>query len=493
MKFDTTYDKLPNNFYSVSTASEFSNPKLLAFNRNLAEILNLGLEQKKQLELALLFSGQKPASNTLPFSQVYAAHQFGNFVPQLGDGRAMVLGEILDPKNRRFDIQLKGSGPTQYSRGGDGFSAIGPVIREYIVSEAMHNLGVPTTRALAAVSTGDKVYRQQEMPGAVFTRVASSLIRIGTFEYFANQNDIEGLKVLLNYSIDRHYPEIRENEETRGHQVDIAILFLRQVMQAQIKLVSKWMSYGFIHGVMNTDNTTITGETIDYGPCAFLDVYTHDKVFSSIDRMGRYAYGNQPKILHWNLARLAEALLPAIDDDRESAVDSLNGVLAEYQDLFKISWLREMLPKFGLSVERPSITECETLVNSWLQHLEVMEYDFTLGFRNLPSLLKGGESAFNFVENTELQDFKLKWKTILREQQVGDENAINRMNSVNPIYIPRNHQIERAIEQATKGEITIFNELNEVLRDPFRECSHLNEYQKAPSKGERVQATFCGT
>jgi uncharacterized protein YdiU (UPF0061 family) len=422
--------------------------------------------------LARQFSGNEILPGAEPIALAYAGHQFGNFVPQLGDGRALLLGEVLDVgTGRRWDIQLKGSGQTPYSRRGDGKAAIGPVIREYLVSEAMHRLGVPTTRSLAAVATGEEVLRDERLPGAVLTRVASSHIRVGTFEYFAARHDREALQQLTDYAIQRHYPEVAEAAAP-------ALAFFARVVEAQARLVAHWMSIGFIHGVMNTDNTAISGETIDYGPCAFMDEFDYRKVFSSIDQFGRYAYGRQAAIAHWNLARLADCLL--LLDERPSEFEQ---ALGGFQDLFEAQFLQRMAGKLGLQ----SVKEGDdALVTAWLQLMQDRELDFTLSFRVLAERAEAdGPLVFG--------EFEQRWRRRLGQQSADAAEVRSQMNGVNPLYIPRNHQVERAIQAAVAGEMSVFEELLRVLQQPFDEQPVLEAYAEPPRPAERVTQTFCGT
>ncbi|HEO66126.1 MAG TPA: YdiU family protein [Spirochaetes bacterium] len=485
MTFDNTYHKLPDRFYKEVTAERFSKPELLAFNENLSDDLGLNLGSQSDIELANFFSGQTLLKGSHPIALPYAGHQFGHFVPQLGDGRAMLLGEIVNPDSKRFDIQLKGSGQTFFSRNGDGKSAIGPVIREYILSEAMYHLGVPTTRALAAVATGDLVYREETVPGAVFTRIASSHIRIGTFQYFAAKDDLDGLKTLLDYSIQRHYPESGTNP---------AISFLQKVIQAQVSLVSNWMSLGFIHGVMNTDNMSISGETIDYGPCAFMDQFNAHQVYSFIDRDGRYSYMNQGPILQWNLSRLADCLIPLVHSDKKKAIEMLNSELATISDLFRNEWIERMKRKLGL-VSGQAHENDEKLITSWLDYLEKEELDFTLSFRKLEDLLVDNDNLSDsfFKQTTEFDTFKTAWTNRLKDQDLELAIVKEKMNGVNPIYIPRNHQVERAIQQAIVGDLSVFNEMNQVLKNPYVYQPNLDFYRVTPLPEEEVTTTFCGT
>ncbi len=476
--FDNTYSTLPESFYVEATPESVSNPVLLDFNREFAsEGLGLNLDTTSDAELAALFTGQILPKSASPISLAYAGHQFGHFVPQLGDGRAHLIGEIVSPAGKRYDIQLKGSGQTPFSRRGDGKSALGPVVREYIVSEAMHFLGVPTTRALAAATTGDLVYREEPLPGAIFTRVASSHIRIGTFEYFAARHDPVSLRLLLDYSIDRHYPEIKD-EENRS------LCFLERVAHGHAAMVAHWLSLGFIHGVMNTDNMSISGETIDYGPCAFIDNFALDTVFSSIDRYGRYSYKNQIDIAIWNLSRLASCLVPLVHDDQKTAVSMLEEAINGYAHVYEEKRIEMMRRKLGLFGSHP---EDESLIRDWLHYLEDGDRDFTLSFRKL------GEAPEELVNNAFLTEFLLKWEKRRGNQAKDLQQSRDLMNSVNPVFIPRNHHVERAIQAAMEGDLSIFQDMNHFLRKPYVEQSKFESYKNPPKPHERIQATFCGT
>jgi uncharacterized protein YdiU (UPF0061 family) len=422
--------------------------------------------------LAHIFSGNQLPEGAEPIALAYAGHQFGHFVPQLGDGRAVLLGEVISRSNgQRYDLQLKGSGQTPFSRRGDGKSSLGPVIREYVLSEAMYRMGVPTTRALAAVQTGETVYRDTIMPGGVLTRVASSHLRIGTFEYFAARQDLDALRTLANYAIERHYPEVKEAPQP-------IVAFFGKVVEAQAALVAHWMDIGFIHGVMNTDNSSISGETIDYGPCAFMDEFDYNKVFSSIDQNGRYAYGQQAAIAQWNLARLAECLLQLGD-----AQALIEAEFARYHDLFEQHYLQRMRRKLGLTIEKPGD---KGLINAWLQHLQDHALDYTLSFRRLGARLDA-EGPPEFGE------FETRWKQRIAYQPESPSSIRQRMDTVNPLFIPRNHQVERAIQAAISGDLSVFHELNQVLQQPFGEQPQFSSYAEPPQPYERVTRTFCGT
>ena len=477
IKFHHTFKTLPSIFHSPSVAIHFSNPKLIHFNHQLSQELGLDFSFYSEEDLAKTFTGNLVLNGSEPISLAYAGHQFGHFVPQLGDGRAMLLGEIIDSHGKRFDIQLKGMGPTKFSRNGDGKSALGPVIREYLLSEAMHELGVPTTRALAAVSTGDFVYRETALPGAVFTRIASSHLRIGTFQYASAQGDTSSLKALFDYAILRHYPEIKNQENT-------PLLFLQKVAESQIKLIAHWMSLGFIHGVMNTDNMTISGETIDYGPCAFMDQFNFNQVYSFIDRNGRYAYGNQPSILLWNLSRLADCLIPLIETDEKTAIAMLNRELNIIPEKFLQEFNQRIAAKLGLKYQMGD----DEMIQTWLEYLESEKLDFTLSFRKLADIIETSDSAF-FKKTDLFNKFESLWRP-----RLADISALKeKMNSLNPFFIPRNHHIEKAIQDAILGNFSTFHELHAVLSKPFEEQPRWAHYASPPTEEEKIKNTFCGT
>ena len=472
MNLESSYAQLPGQFYARVRPAGAPEPRLLAWNAPLAEALGLGHLGDDPAKLARWFGGNELLPGSEPIALAYAGHQFGNFVPQLGDGRALLLGEVVSTADgRRYDVQLKGSGQTPFSRNGDGKAAIGPVIREYLVSEAMHRLGVPTTRSLAAVATGERVLREGWLPGGVLTRVASSHIRVGTFEYFAARRDKTALQVLTDFAVARHYPEAAGTGSP-------AVALFAAVVEAQARLVAHWLDIGFIHGVMNTDNMAVSGETIDYGPCAFLDEFDYGKVFSSIDRFGRYAYGQQPTIAHWNLARLAECLM-MLEDDREA----FEVQLERFGDLFHRHYLERMAAKLGFA----SVEEGDAaLINAWLQYLQDEELDYTLSFRQLAGQLdEGAVPRFGDIER--------RWQARIAREGEPTEKVRARMEAVNPLFIPRNHQIERAIDAAVQGDLGVFHELRRVLQQPFAEQPEYASYAEPPQPGERVLQTFCGT
>jgi uncharacterized protein YdiU (UPF0061 family) len=480
LPFSHTYAQLPERFYQKVLPAKAPQPQLLIFNKDLAEDLALSFANNSSAELAEYFSGQKIFASANPLAMAYAGHQFGHFVPQLGDGRAILLGELTNRKGQRFDLQLKGAGRTAFSRGGDGKAALGPVLREYLVSEAMFHLGVPTTRSLAAVLSGESVQREESLPGAILTRVASSHLRVGHFEYFAARGDRDGLKELVEFAIHRHTPEIAESKSP-------LLEFFKSVVAAQARLIAQWMDIGFIHGVMNTDNMLISGETIDYGPCAFMDKFNFDQVFSSIDRHGRYAFNQQPIIAQWNLARLAECLclLERDNFDPKPFEDALVNFEAQYKE----NWLNRMRKKLGLATSEPDDAD---LVQSWLEELHRRQLDYTSSYRTLAkSLLSPNVKIFE--DSAPQTDFEIKWRERLRRQNIELTTVAQQMNLHNPIYIPRNHLIEKAIQAALNGDMSIFHELNRVLSQPFEEKSDLEIYARPPRPDERVTKTFCGT
>ena len=481
MKLSNSYIGLPEEFYQVVNPSPVKNPKTLIFNEDLADSLGINLGNEEVLNF---FSGNGLPEDSVPIALNYAGHQFGNFVQQLGDGRAVLLGEI-NTKDGMYDLQLKGSGKTMFSRQGDGRSALGPVIREYILSEAMHYLGVPTTRALAAIATGEYVARETFEPGGVLTRIAKSHVRVGTFEYFASRQQLNDVKMLADFAIQRHYPEIRETEK---HYLEL----LKKVASNQSKLISKWMSIGFIHGVMNTDNFTISGETIDYGPCAFLDEYHPGKVFSSIDQNGRYAFGNQPSIASWNLASLAGCLIAFIDKDSDKANELATEVLDNFSKETNQRILDLMCEKIGLNGGKK---ENQTLLRNLLKIMMDNEADYTVTFRNLSKVLfEDSDEFFNqFSEKKEINAWLDNWKQALKKEYKDLSKLTDRLNRINPVYIPRNHQVQLAIDLAYENDFSKMLEMIEVFKNPFKEVSEYVSYSKAPLEKEKIRRTFCGT
>jgi uncharacterized protein YdiU (UPF0061 family) len=486
--FDNTYARLPAHFHARLDPTPVAAPRLIRLNTALAEQLGLDPEQLASPEGVQILAGNLVPEGGAPLAAAYAGHQFGHFVPQLGDGRAILLGEVVAPDGTRRDIQLKGSGRTPFSRGGDGRAALGPVLREYIVSEAMAVLGVPTTRALAAVTTGQKVMRETALPGAVLTRVASSHIRVGTFQYFAARGDTEAVRLLADHAIARHYPAAANAESPYR-------AFLDAVVARQASLVARWLLIGFIHGVMNTDNCSIAGETIDYGPCAFMDAYDPATVFSSIDQRGRYAYGNQPRIAVWNLARLAETLLPLLAGNEDAATEIAKDSLAGFSPIFEAAYFGGLRAKIGLASERDGDT---ALANDLLKAMADNEADFTLTFRRLSDAAADPAADASvgalFKDPSAFDAWAARWRWRLGDE-AGDQNAIRAaMRAVNPLFIPRNHLIEAALTAATEREdFAPFEQLMEVLSRPFDDRPDAERYSEPPAPEERVLQTFCGT
>ena len=467
--FDNTYAALPDGFFTRLGPTPVKQPRLLAFNAALAGELGIGAVPDADT-LAELFSGNATPEGASPLAQVYAGHQFGGFSPQLGDGRAILLGEVVDHAGHRRDIQLKGAGPTPYSRMGDGRAWLGPVLREYVISEAMHALGIPTTRALAAVATGEDILREAPLPGAVLTRVAASHIRVGTFQYFAARQDRDGLQRLYDYTRARHYPEAGDPAE-----------FLEAVIARQARLVAQWMSVGFIHGVMNTDNTTLSGETIDYGPCAFMDSYHPATVYSSIDRQGRYAYQNQPQIIAWNLAQLASCLV-ALMPDRDDAIARFTAAIHAVPDRVLAEWLTLFRAKLGLATAQDGD---EALITDLLSLMAENGADFTNTFRALGT----GTARDQFLDREAFDTWEARWQA----RMDGETGAVPRMLAANPAFIPRNHRIEQMIGAAVEGDMAPFETLMQVLARPYDDQPDHAVLTHPPAKGEEVRATFCGT
>ena len=485
----SSYTGLPERFYARIKPTPVAKPRLLKFNQALSAELRLDLEAHGADALAGMFSGNVIAPGLDPIAMAYAGHQFGQFVPQLGDGRAILLGEAVDIAGVRRDIQLKGSGRTPYSRGGDGRAALGPVLREYLVSEAMHALGIPTTRALAAVSAGESVFREQgALPGAIVTRVAASLVRVGTFQYFAARDDTEAVRLLADYVIERHYPE------TRGTKKPYLEL-LRAVTGAQASLIASWMNVGFIHGVMNTDNMAVSGETIDFGPCAFMDSYDSEAVFSSIDRQGRYAFGNQPHAGVWNLARLAETLLSLIDDEVERAVQLATEAISAFAETFAAARLAGLRRKLGLSTcEAGDLALAEELLDVMQRNLA----DFTLTFRGLCDAAETPRVdttlAGLFENPREYEEWATRWRARLAREPGNPSERASLMRRANPGVIPRNHRIEQVIKAAVEADDFLpFNKLSTALSQPYQPLEGFESYAEPPQPSERVLQTFCGT
>jgi uncharacterized protein YdiU (UPF0061 family) len=484
----SSYAGLPERFFARVDPIPVAKPRLLRFNHALGLELGLAVGDLDAEALAGLFSGNIIPPGVEPIAMAYAGHQFGHFVPQLGDGRAILMAEALDRAGARRDIQLKGSGRTPFSRGGDGRAALGPVLREYLVSEAMHALGIPTTRALAAVATGEPVFREQALPGAIVTRVAASFVRVGTFQYFAARDDVDAVRRLADYVIDRHYPEAKTEQQPY-------LALLRAVTDGQASLIANWMHVGFIHGVMNTDNMAVSGETIDFGPCAFMDSYDPAAVFSSIDSQGRYAYGNQPHAAVWNLARFAETLLPIIDAGADRAVELASEVLATFSMRFSDLWLAGVRRKLGLSVREDGDA---ALAEDLLDAMHRNQADFTLTFRRLCDAAEreAGDADVRslFVNPRDYDEWAARWRARLTREPLEPGARAAAMRKVNPAIIPRNHRIERVIEAAVQGQdFAPFAELSAVLSQPYQPPEGFESYADPPQPSERVQQTFCGT
>ncbi|WP_440927114.1 protein adenylyltransferase SelO [Candidatus Pelagibacter sp.] len=475
--FDNTYSKLSNTFKENIKPTPVHDPELVILNEELASTLNLDFSKTEKKKLAEIFSGNSIPEETNTIAQAYAGHQFGHFT-MLGDGRAVLLGEHLVNNDNRFDIQFKGSGRTSFSRGGDGRAALGPMLREYIISEAIHSLNIPTTRSLAVVKTGEKVVRENLLQGAILTRVASSHLRVGTFQYIAATQNIENLNTLVNYTINRHYPEIKTSNSK-------ALDLLNLVMEKQCQLVINWMRVGFIHGVMNTDNMAISGETIDYGPCAFMDHYDPKTVFSSIDKFGRYAFSNQPPITKWNLARFAECLIPLIDKDEDTAIKLATDLIDNFQNIYEDKWLNMIRDKLGLFGEEKNDKK---LINDLFNWMEKNKADYTNTFCHLM-----GINSEEVYKNVEFINWKNEWKKRSELNNSTKEKQINLMKKNNPTVIPRNHKVEEALAEADKGGLDKMKKLLAILKNPYDNQNNIQEYQTpAPSSNEKYQ-TFCGT
>ncbi|KZE84025.1 hypothetical protein AV654_07500 [Paenibacillus elgii] len=478
--FDNSYARLPETFFSKLEPPPVRSPKLAVLNDRLAASLGLNAETLRGNDGVAVFAGNRIPEGAAPLAQAYAGHQFGHFT-MLGDGRALLLGEQITPDNTRVDIQLKGSGRTPYSRGGDGRAALGPMLREYIISEAMHALGIPTTRSLAVVTTGEEIFRETELPGAILTRVAASHIRVGTFQYAANWGTVEELRTLADYTIQRHYPEA-------GAAENRYLAMFQEVIKRQAALIAKWQLVGFIHGVMNTDNMALSGETIDYGPCAFMDAYDPATVFSSIDVHGRYAYGNQPSIAAWNLARLAEALLPLLHDDEDEAVRLAEDAISGFVEQFAGHWLAGMRAKLGLFNEEP---EDEALMKDLLVMMQKHRADYTNTFRAL-TFDQHEDLAFNGT--TEFAQWHELWQARRGRQQEPQASSQQLMRSSNPAIIPRNHRVEEALDAAvTEGDYSVMERLVQALSNPYAHTPEQAEYCMLPEPSNRPYRTFCGT
>ena len=476
--FDNTYSKLSDTFKEEIKPVPVKNPELVILNEQLAKELDLNFSNISQEDLSKLFSGNILPKGSNSIAQAYAGHQFGHFT-MLGDGRAVLIGEHLSNNNQRFDIQFKGSGRTSFSRRGDGRAALGPMLREYIISEAMHALNIPTTRSLAVVKTGENVIRDQFLPGAILTRVAASHIRVGTFQYIAAKQNLEELEILVNFTIDRHYPSLKKSKNK-------ALDLLNLLIDKQSELVVNWMRVGFIHGVMNTDNMAISGETIDYGPCAFMDYYDPQTVFSSIDEYGRYAYDNQPKITKWNLARFAECLIPLIDKDEETAVKLATETINNFENIYNTRWLNMMRDKLGLFGEDK---DDKRLISDLLDWMKINKADFTNTFCYLMNIKLGDKTIYH---NQEFTNWLELWHKRLKLNNQNN-NHLELMKSVNPVVIPRNHKIEEALKTASEGNLKNFNEFLIILQTPYGNKNNILDFQQpAPITNEKYQ-TFCGT
>jgi len=490
--FDNSYSRLPEQFYRRCLPTAAARPSLIRFNDSLAAELGVTTEGVGEEGLAQLFSGNQLPEGADPIATVYAGHQFGGFNPQLGDGRAILLGEVVNAEGRRLDIQLKGAGRTPWSRGGDGRSPLGPVLREYLVSEAMHALGVPTTRALAAVTTGEMVFRDQPLPGAILTRVAASHIRVGTFQFFAARREHEALRILADHVIERHYPQAAASANPY-------LALLQGVIEGQASLVAHWMAIGFVHGVMNTDNVTVSGETIDFGPCAFLDVYDPATVFSSIDTGGRYAYQMQPAIAQWNMARFAETLLPLLSEDEASAVTLATDQIKTFVPVYQQAWLTKMRAKLGLLSEQ---TDDEALIEQLLTAMTRNRVDFTRLFRYLCDAvvnpLQAEQCRALFTSAEEWDSWAVRWQQRLEQPEEQVQGAVDvrrqQMRNHNPSVIPRNHRIERCIENAVeRQDFSDFHRLMAIFSHPYDDHLEANDWLGPPPPSESVCTTFCGT
>ena len=475
--FDNTYSKLPDTFKEDIKPTPVHDPKLVILNDKLSKDLNLDFSKIDKGELSKIFSGNSLPKGSTTIAQAYAGHQFGHFT-MLGDGRAVLLGEHLVNNTNRFDVQFKGSGRTSFSRSGDGRAVLGPMLREYIISEAIHALNIPTTRSLAVVKTGEKVVRENLLPGAILTRVASSHIRVGTFQYIAAKQNINDLITLVDYTIQRHYPEIKSSKNK-------ALDLLNLVMERQCKLVVNWMRVGFIHGVMNTDNMAISGETIDYGPCAFMDHYDPKTVFSSIDKFGRYSFSNQPPITKWNLARLAECLIPLIDKNEDAAIKIATETIDNFQNIYENKWLNMMRDKLGLFGKDKDDLK---LINDLLHWMEFNQADYTNTFFHLMNLNSNNNSKY---KDTNFINWFKQWESRVLINNGSIEKSINLMEKNNPIVIPRNHKVEEALEAANNNDLSLTNKLLSILNKPYDNKNDIDDYQ-SPSSNSEYQ-TFCGT
>jgi uncharacterized protein YdiU (UPF0061 family) len=483
--FDNSYARELDGFYVPWQGAEVPAPAIVRVNDALAHQLKLDPSALNSAEGAAILAGLLTPEGAVPLAQAYAGHQFGNFSPKLGDGRALLVGELIDRQGQRRDLHLKGSGRTPFSRGGDGKAVLGPVLREYVLGEAMYALGIPTSRALAAVTTGEMIRREALLPGAVLARVAASHLRVGTFQFFAARGETEKVRQLADYAIARHYPALAQSARPY-------LDFLRGVRQRQAALLAQWMTVGFVHGVMNTDNMAISGETIDYGPCAFIDVYDRNAVFSSIDRHGRYAFGNQPAIAQWNLARLAETLLPLIADNQEEAIRLATNELKAFGEEYTSFWLAAMRAKLGLFTISAHDLD---LVNALYAAMDGQQVDFTQFFRNLSQAVLGNAEPARllFADETKFATWLNEWQARMATEAILPTVRAQAMNAVNPIYIPRNHKVEEALQAAVAGDLSKFDKLLLVLAKPFEERPGLEEYASPAPAEFGPYTTFCGT
>ena len=475
--FDNTYSKLSNTFKEEVKPTPVRNPELVVLNDQLAKDLNLDFSKIEKKDLSQIFSGNTLPKGSATIAQAYAGHQFGHFT-MLGDGRAILLGEHLVNNTTRFDIQFKGSGRTSFSRSGDGRAVLGPMLREYIISEVIHALKIPTTRSLAVVKTGEKIVREDLLPGAILTRVASSHIRVGTFQYIAAKQNIDDLNTLVDYTINRHYPEIQSSKNK-------ALDLLNLVMERQCKLVVNWMRVGFIHGVMNTDNMAISGETIDYGPCAFMDHYNPKTVFSSIDQLGRYSFSNQPPITKWNLSRFAECLIPLIDKSEDKAIQLATEIIDNFQNIYEEKWLNMMRDKLGLFGKSK---DDKKLIDDLLIWMEKNKADYTNTFCYLMNIKIGNNSLY---DDKEFINWSNKWQNRISINDNSKEKSLELMKETNPIIIPRNHKVEEALKAANEDNLEVMNKLLSKFDNPYGEQKGIEDYQ-LPSLDDNYQ-TFCGT
>lgn len=478
---ENSYASLPKTFFTKLNPTPVASPKLIVLNHSLATSLGMNLQVLESEEGTNVFAGNHIPEGASPLAQAYAGHQFGHFT-MLGDGRAILIGEQITPSGERFDIQLKGSGKTPYSRGGDGRAALGPMLREYIISEAMHSLGIATTRSLAVIATGESVIRETRLPGAILTRVAASHLRVGTFQYIARWGTVEELRALADYTLKRHFKDVIANENPY-------VSLLQEVIKRQAKLIAKWQLVGFIHGVMNTDNMTINGETIDYGPCAFMDTYDPATVFSSIDTQGRYAYGNQPNIAGWNLARFAETLLPLLHVNQDKAVILAQDAISDFTELYHLEWLAGMRKKLGIFNQE---IQDEKLIEGFLGLMHKYDADYTNTFSSLSSDTRPEEIVL--FGTSEFAQWHELWQERLNRQQESKDSSYQLMRNSNPVIIPRNHRVEAALEAAVKqGDYSLMNKLLEVLSNPYTYSSEQACYCTPPEKSNRPYRTFCGT